>query len=140
MKTVHTDVHVVSRSNKTICHLHRRTTITNIILVWHPHKGLKCAPAFIKTLLGDTNAGSSSTASHRIRAAYLVDPVDNSTFTPSSPQNPSAYDALKASGRAVGISGATVVGACNPKRSNFEVLSDLLAGFLRTLQIVISPI
>ena len=56
----------------------------------------------------------------RIKAAYLVDPVDNSTFTPTSPAYPSAYDALKASGKTVGISGASLLGACNANGTNFE--------------------
>ena len=57
-----------------------------------------------------------------VAAAYLVDPVDNTKQTPESPSCPSAIKALNASGLPVGISGAGVVGSCNPVGSNGQVL------------------
>lgn len=56
-----------------------------------------------------------------IQAAFLVDPVDNTKFSPESPDSLSASKALAASGRAVGISGAAVIGSCNPEGSNYKV-------------------
>ena len=57
----------------------------------------------------------------RVRAAYLIDPVDNTRFTPVSAEYPSAVRALRRAGRPVGITGAGVVGRCNPKGCNFKV-------------------
>jgi hypothetical protein len=56
-----------------------------------------------------------------VKAAYLIDPVDNTRFTPESSDYPSAVKALLHSGKQVGISGAGIVGCCNPKGSNFQV-------------------
>lgn len=56
-----------------------------------------------------------------IRAAYLVDPVDNTQYSPESPENPSATKALAASGRAAGISGAGILSSCNPEGGNYKV-------------------
>ena len=56
-----------------------------------------------------------------IRAAYLVDPVDNTKQSPESPEFPSAAKALAACGREVGITGAGLVGSCNPEGSNYKV-------------------
>ena len=55
------------------------------------------------------------------QGAYLVEPVDNTKQTPESPSCPSAVKALAASGLAVAVSGAGVLGRCNPKGSNFHV-------------------
>lgn len=55
-----------------------------------------------------------------VKAAYLIDPVDNTKFTPESSQYPSAVKALQRSGKPVGLTGAGVVGSCNPKGSNFQ--------------------
>ena len=61
-------------------------------------------------------------AGHRhIKAAYLVDPVDNTKQTPEGPDYPSGVKALKQLGKPVGISGAGIVGRCNPEGSNYKV-------------------
>lgn len=68
-----------------------------------------------------------------VRAAYLIDPVDNTQYQPESADNPSAEKALKASGKAVGMSGAGVIGPCNPDGGNYKVIcllvSDLSSSF-----------
>ncbi|EIE24592.1 hypothetical protein COCSUDRAFT_62023 [Coccomyxa subellipsoidea C-169] len=56
----------------------------------------------------------------QVKAAYLIDPVDNTTFTPESAEYPSAVRALRQSGKPVGITGAGIVGKCNPNGSNYE--------------------
>ena len=56
-----------------------------------------------------------------VQGAYLIDPVDNTKQTPESPSCPSAVKALAASGLAAAISGAGVLGRCNPEGSNFHV-------------------
>jgi hypothetical protein len=50
-----------------------------------------------------------------------VDPVDNTRFSPESPDYPSAAMALAESGREVGLMGAGIVGSCNPEGSNYKV-------------------
>lgn len=57
----------------------------------------------------------------QVKAAYLIDPVDNTDFTPESADYPSAIRALLQSGQPVGISGAGIVGRCNPNGSNYKV-------------------
>jgi hypothetical protein len=56
-----------------------------------------------------------------VKAAYLIDPVDNTTYTPESTDYPSAVRALRELGKAVAITGAGIVGRCNPNGSNSEV-------------------
>ena len=56
-----------------------------------------------------------------IKAAYLVDPVDNTKQTPEGPDYPSGVMALNQLGKPVGISGAGIVGRCNPEGSNYKV-------------------
>ncbi|KAK9909925.1 hypothetical protein WJX75_009568 [Coccomyxa subellipsoidea] len=56
----------------------------------------------------------------QVKAAYLIDPVDNTTYTPESTDYPSAVRALRESGKAVAITGAGIVGRCNPNGSNSE--------------------
>ena len=58
----------------------------------------------------------------QIRAAALIDPVDNTDFTPESADYPSAVRALRRAGRPLAITGAGVVGRCNPPGSNFQAL------------------
>lgn len=57
----------------------------------------------------------------QIKAGYLIDPVDNTDFTRESADYPSAVRALLQSGQAVGITGAGIVGRCNPNGSNYKV-------------------
>ncbi|KAF8056356.1 hypothetical protein HT031_006355 [Scenedesmus sp. PABB004] len=64
-----------------------------------------------------------------VRAAYLVDPVDNTMFSPESEQYPSAAKALAAAQprRRAGVSGAGVVSLCNPADANYPRFVDALA-------------
>ncbi|KAA6429379.1 MAG: hypothetical protein FRX49_00773, partial [Trebouxia sp. A1-2] len=55
-----------------------------------------------------------------VKAAFLVDPVDNTRETPESVDYPSAAKALKLANRPVGIAGASVITGCNPVGSNWE--------------------
>ncbi|KAL4447405.1 hypothetical protein ABPG75_004624 [Micractinium tetrahymenae] len=54
-----------------------------------------------------------------VSTAYLIDPVDNTRYSPESQDNPSAVKALAAGGLAVGISAAGRTGNCNPADSNY---------------------
>ena len=60
----------------------------------------------------------------QVKAAYLIDPVDNTDFTPESADYPSAIRALLQSGQPVGISGAGIVGRCNPNGSNYKARAE----------------
>ena len=60
-----------------------------------------------------------------VKAAFLIDPVDNTRETPEGPEYPSAAKALKAAGKALGIVGASVITGCNPDGSNWQVRMDL---------------
>ncbi len=62
-----------------------------------------------------------------VKAAFLVDPVDNTRETPESVDYPSAAKALKSANRPVGIAGASVITGCNPAGSNWEVHSQTLS-------------
>lgn len=66
-----------------------------------------------------------SAGDRRVSAAYLMDPVDNTTFTPESEDYPSAAKALRRTQKPVGITGAGLIGRCNPHGSNFNVRSHL---------------
>lgn len=57
------------------------------------------------------------------KAAYLVDPVDVTQFSPESLDNPSATRALAGSHLQVGITGAGIIGSCNPAESGYKVRS-----------------
>ena len=63
--------------------------------------------------------------SDRFKAAFLIDPVDNTKDAPESPVCPNASKALRASGKRVGMVGAGVIGSCNPEGSNYKVLMKL---------------
>ncbi len=52
-----------------------------------------------------------------------MDPVDNTKRTPEGEDYPSGVKALKQLGKPVGISGAGIVGRCNPEGSNYQVPS-----------------
>jgi hypothetical protein len=56
------------------------------------------------------------------KAAYLLDPVDATSFAPESPDFPSAAKALAASGKQVGVTGAGLTGSCNPAEGNYQVV------------------
>ena len=56
----------------------------------------------------------------RIQSAWLIDPVDGLNRATPSKENPSGIDALKTSGKRVGIAGAGIVSSCNAcKEGNF---------------------
>ena len=56
-----------------------------------------------------------------VKAAFLIDPVDNTRETPEGPDYPSAAVALQAARRPVAMCGASVIGSCNPAGSNWQV-------------------
>ena len=58
-----------------------------------------------------------------MNAAYLVDPVDNTKYSPEGEEYPSGVKALKRLGKPVGITGAGIMGRCNPEGSNYKVFS-----------------
>ena len=68
-----------------------------------------------------TSKFSPRTGDRRVKAAYLVDPVDNTSQTPESPAYPSAVRALRAAGLPVGITGASIASSCNPTDANHLV-------------------
>ncbi|EFN59881.1 hypothetical protein CHLNCDRAFT_153950 [Chlorella variabilis] len=55
-----------------------------------------------------------------VQAAYLVDPVDVTRWSPESADNPSAVRALAASGLAVGMTAAGVISSCNPADAGYQ--------------------
>jgi len=57
----------------------------------------------------------------RVKAAFLVDPVDNTSQTPEGPKYPSAVRALRDAGLPVGVTGAGLTGSCNPADANHQV-------------------
>lgn len=61
--------------------------------------------------------------SQGIKAAFLVDPVDNTQETPEGPDYPSAAKALQVTGRPVAMCGASIIGSCNPAGSNWQVFA-----------------
>ncbi|CAK0760866.1 hypothetical protein CVIRNUC_002807 [Coccomyxa viridis] len=56
----------------------------------------------------------------RVIAAYLIDPVDNTKYSPEGEEYPSGVKALKRVGKPVGITGAGIMGRCNPEGSNYK--------------------
>ena len=58
-----------------------------------------------------------------VKAAFLVDPVDNTQETPEGPDYPSAAKALRVAGKPVAMCGASLIGKCNPTGSNWQVLA-----------------
>lgn len=57
-----------------------------------------------------------------IKTAFLIDPVDNTVFSPVSANYPSAVAALNATSpkKVAGVAGAGVTGSCNPRSANFR--------------------
>lgn len=45
-----------------------------------------------------------------VLTAYVIDPVDSTSFSPPSPQNPSAAEALKGQNKRLGITGVCADG------------------------------
>ena len=61
----------------------------------------------------------AETADARVKGAWLIDPVDTSQYNPISPTNPSAVQALKKSGKRIGVTGASLKGPCNPAQGDY---------------------
>ncbi|KAK9806014.1 hypothetical protein WJX73_004922 [Symbiochloris irregularis] len=87
--------------------LHRRLDLARIGTAGHSRGG-KLAALHI--------AGNS-----QISAAYLIDPVDNTSQTPESAEYPSACKALQGIDKPAAITGAGIGGPCNPEGSNSPV-------------------
>ena len=92
-------------------------------MLWY---ALTCVCADLSTYAVCTLTNSHTkhvhTGQSSVKAAFLVDPVDNTRETPESVDYPSAAKALKSANRPVGIAGASVITGCNPAGSNWEVL------------------
>ncbi|KAK9817015.1 hypothetical protein WJX72_008340 [[Myrmecia] bisecta] len=56
----------------------------------------------------------------RVKTAFLIDPVDSTTYVPPSPQNPSAVQALAGLGKRAGMVAAGITCSCNPAGSNYQ--------------------
>jgi hypothetical protein len=54
----------------------------------------------------------------KVAAAYLVDPIDSSTFSPVSKQNPSGVEAVR--GKPIAVEGAGIRSSCNPTEGNYQ--------------------
>eukprot|EP00879_Flechtneria_rotunda_P006747 GHRR01007090.1.p1 GENE.GHRR01007090.1~~GHRR01007090.1.p1 ORF type:complete len:439 (+),score=98.21 GHRR01007090.1:128-1318(+) len=61
-----------------------------------------------------------------ILTAYLIDPVDSTSYTPPSQDDPSAVEALRGLNKTVAITGAGVSGPCNPIASNYKLFWDVV--------------
>lgn len=55
-----------------------------------------------------------------VKAAFLVDPVDNTRETPEGPKYPNAAKALQSADKPVAMCGASVITGCNPAGSNWQ--------------------
>jgi len=56
----------------------------------------------------------------RVKAAYLIDPVDSDNkYAPEGPDYPSATKALAGKNKKIGVVGSGRVGSCNPNGSNY---------------------
>lgn len=62
-----------------------------------------------------------------MKAAYGVDPVDNTDMTPVGPAYPSAIAALAGTGLPMGFTGASRTSMCNPRTANYQVRRATLA-------------
>lgn len=69
-----------------------------------------------------TNSNFLPKQSLRISSAFLIDPVDNTRFTPASEAYPSAAAALRAQGSdaTLAVAAAGRIGACNPLESGYK--------------------
>ena len=77
---------------------------------------------------GGKVASLAYTSNQDVVNAVLVDPVDSSVFSPISEGNPSAVEALRASGETISVVGAGISGSCNPTDGNYERFFDAAAG------------
>ncbi len=63
-------------------------------------------------------------ADPRVKAGYAIDPVDWSFNASLGPSFPSALAALSGSGLAMGLTGASSSGLCNPEWLNHQACRD----------------
>eukprot|EP00877_Chromochloris_zofingiensis_P012117 jgi/Chrzof1/7159/Cz02g13090.t1 len=75
---------------------------------------------------GGKLAGLHLALTQGVATAYLIDPVDSTTYSPPSPDNPSAVAALNGLNKTAAITGAGVSGPCNPVDSNYELFWSVL--------------
>lgn len=63
-----------------------------------------------------------------IKTSYLIDPVDNTVFSPESDAYPSAVKALQQQDprKIAGVTGAGITSLCNPEGSNYSKFYDAL--------------
>ena len=54
-----------------------------------------------------------------VTSGWLLDPIDASQYAPISKENPSGAEAIRKSGKSVGISAAGVKSGCNPPEGNY---------------------
>lgn len=85
---------------------------------------------------GGKVASLTYTSHSEVVNAVLVDPVDSSVFSPISADNPSAVEALRASGKTISVVGAGVTGSCNPAQGNYAQFYD--AGAAGSWELVIA--
>lgn len=91
--------------------LHAQLDLGQLLTAGHSRGGKLAALA----LAQPASSGS-------VRAAYLLDPVDETKYSPASAENPSAAAALAHSGRPVGVTGAGIASGCNPAEGNYAVV------------------
>ncbi|WIA16012.1 hypothetical protein OEZ85_012745 [Tetradesmus obliquus] len=97
--------------------LHGRADFDRLVLAGHSRGGKLAALHY----------SSGTVAGLPIRSAFLIDPVDNTAFTPESADYPSASKALKAAGRRIGMAAAGLVSSSNPEGSNWKLFEEAAA-------------
>eukprot|EP00882_Tetradesmus_deserticola_P000551 GHRQ01000604.1.p1 GENE.GHRQ01000604.1~~GHRQ01000604.1.p1 ORF type:complete len:408 (+),score=121.30 GHRQ01000604.1:413-1636(+) len=91
--------------------LQGRADLNRLVVAGHSRGGKLAALHFC----------SGSVAGLPIRSAFLIDPVDNTAYTPESAAYPSASKALRAAGRRFGVAAAGLIGSANPEGSNWRL-------------------
>lgn len=85
--------------------LYGRVDVSKVVLSGHSRGGKIAA----------LNYGNNPT---QVAGAWLVDPIDSSTFSPISPKNPSGVEAVR--GKEIGVEGAGIRSSCNPTEGNYD--------------------
>lgn len=85
--------------------IYGRADMSKVVLSGHSRGGKLAA----------LNYGNNPT---KVAAAWLVDPIDSSTFSPISPENPSGVEAIR--GKEIGVEGAGIRSSCNPTEGNYQ--------------------
>jgi pimeloyl-ACP methyl ester carboxylesterase len=78
---------------------------TKVVLAGHSRGGKLAA----------LNYGNNPT---KVAAAWLIDPIDSSTFSQISAENPSGVEAVR--GKLIGVEGAGIRSSCNPTQGNYQ--------------------